>query len=246
MSDDDDGVYQSASNREQGRKRRVAVAGVVALAALLGGGAYLVTAQIADRNRHTEAGDPLAPPITPASGGIDSGAERTVPATASPKPTISTKNAVKQSLSPSPSPIPTGSMSVDEQIRAAQEKAAREGYPVQRALTPAPGVVAAEAVEERTEETPTGTLRIVTARSDLTGQRELLWAADKGKRHGDITCTQNFKFGNNNKPTIRPNMLLCWATSAKKSVVTVLVDRGGKPSTAESAEVISREWARLG
>jgi len=246
MSNDDDGVYQSSANHEQSRKRRLAVAGVVALAALLGGGAYLITAKVTD-GQHTDAGDTgaLVPMVTPASGGT-TGTATDEPATASPKPTISTKQAVKQSLSPSPSTVPTASMSVEEQIKAARELAAREGHPLQRALTPAPGVVAAEAVQERNEARPNGSLRIVTARSDLTGQRELLWAADKGKRYGDATCTQNFKFSNNNKPTVRPTLLLCWRTSDRKSVATVLVDRSGKPSTAESARIIAEEWAKLG
>src|SRR5690242_10191965 len=56
MSNDDDGVYQSSANHEQSRKRRLAVAGVVALAALLGGGAYLITAKVTD-GQHTDAGD---------------------------------------------------------------------------------------------------------------------------------------------------------------------------------------------
>jgi len=245
MSNDDDGVYQSSAGHEQSRKRRVAVAGVVALAALLGGGAYLITAKVTD-GQHTDAGDTgaLVPIVTPASGDTTATGQPT-PVTASPKPTISTKQAVKQSLSPSP-PIPTESMSVEEQIKAARERAAREGHPLQPALTTAPGIVAAEAVQERNVARPDGSLRIVTARSDLTGQRELLWAADQGKRYGDVTCTQNFHFSNNNKPAVRPTMLLCWRTSDRKSVATVLVDRDGKPSTAESARIIAEEWAKLG
>jgi hypothetical protein len=247
MSNDDDGVYQSSANHDHSRKRRLAVAGVVVLAALLGGGAYLITAKVTG-GQHTDAGDTgaLVPMVTTPAVGDTAGSGEPTPATATatPKPTISTKQAVKQSLSPSP--IPTESMSVEDQIKAARELAAREGHPLQRALTTAPGVAAAEAVQERNEARPNGSLRIVTARSDLTGQRELLWAADGGTRYGDVTCTQNFRFSNNSKPTIRPTLLLCWRTSARKSVATVLVDREGKPSTTECARIIDEEWAKLG
>jgi hypothetical protein len=244
--DDEDGVYQSASNREheQGRRRRLAVAGVVALAAVLGGGAYLITDRVT-RQPGTEAEQPLEPAVVPASEPAPSEPGETT-GTPSPKPTISTKNAVKQSYTASPVPTPSGSMSVDEQIRVAQEAAAREGHPVAPALTTAPGLHAADAVRERNENRPNGSLRVVSARSDLTGQREMLWAADHGKRYGDVTCTQNFHFSNNTTPKVRPNMLLCWRTSDRKSVLTVLIDRGGHPSTAESIETIDREWATLG
>jgi hypothetical protein len=134
---------------------------------------------------------------------------------------------------------------VDEQIRAAREAAAKDGHPVQRPLEPAPGVVAAS-VNERTEKTKTGVLRIITARSDLTGQRELLWAADRGTEVDHAHCTQKLHFSNNAQAAIRPNVLLCWRTSATRSVATVLVDRAGKPSAAKSVAVINREWLKLG
>ena len=91
-----------------------------------------------------------------------------------------------------------------------------------------------------------GTLRVITAQHDLTGQRELLWAADDGKPVGSAHCTQNFHFSNDGKAKVRPTMLLCWRTSAGKSVVTVAVVRTGRPSTAASVGVIDRRWAEMG
>ncbi|XVU23493.1 hypothetical protein ACQPZJ_40555 [Actinoplanes sp. CA-054009] len=241
----DEGVYQSAmpDRQQQRRKQRAkqAVVGVAGLA-VLGAGAYFVTTQVTDRNATTETRDAgaMAPLASPATA---------TPPPASPEPTAEadtvapTKGAIKQTSSPTPTP--SESLNVDEQIKKAREKAAKDGHPVQRALTAAPGAKTGP-VNKRNEQLPNGTLRVITAKHDLTGSGELLWAADKGKKTGSMSCTQNFKFSNNSKPSVRPNMLLCWRTSAGKSVVTVLVDQDGKPSTEKSAEVISSEWAKLG
>jgi hypothetical protein len=40
-------------------------------------------------------------------------------------------------------------------------------------------------------------------------------------------------------------MLVCWRTSARRSVVTVAVAEQGRPSSGDSVAVIQREWARL-
>jgi hypothetical protein len=152
----------------------------------------------------------------------------------------------KGEANPEPSPAPSDSRSVEERIKAAREAAAKDGYPVKRARTPAPGVREATDVVERNEKVRNGSLRIITARSDLSGQHELLWAADKGKHYGKASCTQNFKFANNDTAKVRPTLLLCWRTSATRSVATVLVDFGGHPSIAKSTAIINREWAKLG
>ncbi|GAA0538567.1 hypothetical protein GCM10010172_19800 [Paractinoplanes ferrugineus] len=102
-----------------------------------------------------------------------------------------------------------------------------------------------EKVGVRSEHRPDGSLRIITARSDLTGQRELRWAADAGRPIGDLRCTQNLHFNDDARPSRQPNLLLCWRTSATRSVVTLMVDHGGHPSVADSAGVIAREWAAL-
>lgn len=242
----DEGGYDAATDHRRKQRRRRAAVGVAGLAALLGAGAYLVTTQVADRNASTRTRDagalaPMVAPATRAPSGAASAAASGDPA-AQPDAIVPNKGAVKRSTSPSPSKT----MTVEEQIKAAREAAAEDGYSVKRPVTPAPGVkLASGLVDARDEPRKNGNLHVVSARYDLSGQRELLWAADKGKKVGEITCTQNFKFSNNLKPRVRPNMLMCWRTSAKKSVVTVLIDRGGKPSTVESAEVIESEWAKL-
>jgi hypothetical protein len=87
-------------------------------------------------------------------------------------------------------------------------------------------------------------MRITSARYDLSGRGEMLWAADSGRPVGDAHCTQNFHFIQNGRATLRPTMLLCWRTSDERSVVVLSVGR--KPSTLDSAGVIDEQWAKLG
>jgi hypothetical protein len=221
------------------RRRKQVVLGVVGLAAVLGAGAYVITGQVLDHRNATTTGDTgaLAPMISPAAE---------PPAETPSAAMAASPSASASAVPPSATPSPSRSSSVDDEIRKAREKAAKDGYPLQRALTAAPHAESGP-VSERSEGRPDGgSLRIITAKFDLSGQRELLWAADRGKPVGDARCTQNFRFSNNVKPAIRPNLLLCWRTSADRSVATVLVDQKGKPSTAESLRIINREWAKLG
>ncbi|GIE06578.1 hypothetical protein [Paractinoplanes durhamensis] len=249
---EDDGVYQSAAGRGRGRRRRNQIAvGIIGLGAVLGAGAYLITAQVIDHQNSTVTTDagPTQPPMG-AADSVDSPTED--PSLPVPSPSVSvsvpsggsTKSGVKQSTSPAPSLSLPPSMSVEEQIRQAREKAAADGYPVQKALTAGPNVPTGP-VDERTEKHKGGILRVITARHDLTGQRELLWPANGGKRVGDAECTQTFRFSNNDKASTKPNLLLCWKTSAKRSVITMMIDQDGKPSGAESVKVIDQEWAKL-
>jgi hypothetical protein len=90
------------------------------------------------------------------------------------------------------------------------------------------------------------TLRVVTAHGDLTGQQELAWVADAGQPVGEAHCTQNFKIGQDAKPRERPTMMICWRTSATKSVYTVSIDLTKKPSAADSVAAINKAWAQMG
>jgi len=233
------------SQHDSNRRRKQVVLGVVGLAAVLGAGAYVITAQVLDHKNATTTSDTgaLAPMITRAAEPPAGTPAETPSADAS---TAASPSASASAASPSATPSPSRRTSADDEIKKAREKAAKDGYPLQRALTAGPHAESGP-VSERSEPRPNGgSLRIITAKFDLSGQRELLWAADHGKPVGDAHCTQNFHFSNNMKPAIRPNLLLCWRTSAERSVATVLVDQKGKPSTAESLQIINREWAKLG
>jgi hypothetical protein len=89
-------------------------------------------------------------------------------------------------------------------------------------------------------------MRIVSAKGDLTGQRELAWPADKGVAVGDAHCTQNFRFNAQALPGIRPTLLICWRTSADRTVYTVAVDVKAKPSMTDSVAQLDQEWNAMG
>jgi cytoskeletal protein RodZ len=238
MNDDDrlsdDGVNPPETS--PARRRTLVAAGVVGLAAVLGAGAYVVTSQgKADETTVSRDTAAMAPSVSPQSAIAPSApAARGTADAVEPSPA-----GVK------PSASATASLTPDEQVAAARSQGAKAGRPVQRAVTDAPGMSAA-AVNQRTEPLPNGTVQIITSKSDLTGHQQMEWAGDKGVRIGEAHCTQKVKFTNNAAPAVRPNLIMCWRTSAKRSVVTLLVDQKGKPSASKSAEIIAREWAKLG
>jgi len=232
--------YWDMSQHDSNRRRKQVVLGVVGLAAVLGAGAYVITAQVMDHRSATTTSDTAA--LAPMVGAAPETPTEAPAASATASPSVTSSPSAAP---PSTTPSPSRGTSVDDEIRKAREKAAKDGYPLQRALTAAPHAESGP-VSERSEPRPDGSLRIITAKFDLSGQRELLWAADRGEAVGDSHCTQNFHFSHNTKPAIRPNLLLCWRTSAERSVATVLVDQKGKPSIAESVQIIDREWAKLG
>jgi hypothetical protein len=90
------------------------------------------------------------------------------------------------------------------------------------------------------------TLRVVSAPGDLTGKLELAWASDGGRAVGDGHCTQTFRFSPSLPVGQRPTMMLCWRTSPRRSVYTLLVDLAQTPSAQASVAVIDRVWASAG
>ncbi|MGX6607158.1 hypothetical protein ACWKSP_34295 [Micromonosporaceae bacterium Da 78-11] len=241
-----DGVYYSAeTDRKQRRgsqRRKKALVAVVGLAALLGGGSYGVTTWLNARGDVTDLG--AIGPVTARSSAVGKpSATRSKSAKPAPGPAPATKSAVRQSSRPSPTPVPLSTLS-DDEIAAVQVNRLLESSPT------ASGVAAAAAVAPVTvakEQAADGsTIRVVTARHDLTGQWELLWAADMGRSVGMSRCTQNFRINGSTVAQVRPGMLLCWRTSQVKSVVTVATVPRGRPVASTSVAVINREWAELG
>lgn len=88
-------------------------------------------------------------------------------------------------------------------------------------------------------------MRIYSARRDLTGFRELRWVAEEGRREGGARCTQRIRLSAGEPVQEKPTLLLCWRTSARKSVYTVLVDTNRKPSVRESVTQLDQTWKRL-
>ncbi|MFC4064685.1 hypothetical protein [Actinoplanes subglobosus] len=229
------------SRSEHSRIKRTA--GVVGLAALLGSGAYLTTLSVTG-HKDTENRDvtavgaldaPGSQPATPAAPG-ESGAN--------PKSTTTGGNQTVKAEPSFEEPA--------ERVRKAREAAAKEGVKITRPLpvredNPA-GAAAAAAAKEVTVGSAKegGTMRIVTVRGDLTGQRELAWVAGGVEKHGPAACSQRFKLFNEQEPRTRPNLLVCWRTSEKRSVVVVDTKIGGRPPVGESLAIIDREWRKLG
>jgi hypothetical protein len=235
MADLDQNGVQASADAPQpdrsSRRRKRAVIGVVGLAAVLGGGAFFVTSAMTSGEtviRDTGALAPMASPESPSATGSTSAARP------SPTESVTSKRSGR---------------TTDEQIAAARSAAAKDGVPLQRPLT-APKVVAQAMAPTVTNigsvRRDGAAMRIISAKYDLTGQRELAWAADNGERVGSARCTQKFHFSDGGAVRELPTMLLCWHTSAGKSVITVAVTREGRPSMPASVATIDEQWAELG
>jgi hypothetical protein len=238
MTIPEDGSYDPDAARRS-RRRKQAVVGAAGLAALLGGGAFLVaeTRDAATVARDTAAPAPVATPATSPSS----------PA-ATPSRQASTKPRRPTAERQDTSPSPAKSKSAAERVAEARAAAAKNGIRVERPLKPhgLPGATGPVTETNTGSLAAGGTMRVISAGYDLTGQRELLWAADGGTPVGEARCTQNFHFTNAKKARIRPTMLMCWRTSAAKSVITIAVVKQGRPSAATSVEALDAEWTRLG
>ena len=89
-------------------------------------------------------------------------------------------------------------------------------------------------------------MRVVSARQDLTGYRELGWVTAEREQVGDgVQCTQRIQLSPDSPAKVRPTLLLCWRTSAARSAYTVAVDFKGKPSVQESVAEINKAWSKL-
>jgi hypothetical protein len=217
--DDNGAVYHSAMPERRRRRRTQAVVGTIGLAAVLGPGAYFVTGQILDRRQPVVTRDTEA--LTPIAPSDRSTQPPASPVSSSP-PVRSTMSAVRQSASPTPVPsLPSALPSGD------------------------PLTAQGAGVTERSFTTAEGTIRVQSAHYDLTGTQDLALAGDNGRPVGTARCTRNMRFPDD--PAVRevPSMLLCWRTSADRSVITMAVAAGGRPSTGRSLELLDREWADL-
>ena len=239
----DDGVRNSGTVRPT-----KVVAGVLSLATLFGG-AHLIISEInGQRSTVAQGTVPLAPaepsayraPSTPSGSAGESGPA----APASGSVSASSRLATAETNRPTTKATAEDSEGIRKEIRAAREAAAKDGHPLQRPL----GAARATAAASETSRTlpDGGIMRVISAKADLSGHRQMLWAADDGKPVNGARCTQNFHFSQNGKAAVRPTMLLCWRISTERSVVVLTVARKGRPSTADSVAAIDREWTKLG
>jgi hypothetical protein len=233
--DDVDFGYHSDDGVPAGRRRRRMVVGAAGLAALLGGGAFLVTQALTSK---------------PAIVASESGARTSMaPPADAPSDAPSAPSPVTgRSVVPTPVPsVSSTNKSVEQEIRDARSAAAKDGVPLERPRVTDTATAADVRVTNSGSLKKAGrTLRVVSARGDLTGQRELGWVAGGARAYGDATCSQTVQFANSGSPRKVPNLLICWQTSATRSVVTVMVDVHGHPSREASVAALDKRWAELG
>jgi len=231
--DDNENVYSSAAARRTHRRKRALVA--VAGLAILGAGAVVV-AQVAGGG-NTETKD--AASVVPIATVAEPEATASSAAADEPTPTATSKQLL----------APAEAKEAAKRVAAAREAAAKDGVKVQRPLTPKGDVaIAAEAkvVNTGSLSKDRATLRVVSALGDLTGHRELSWVADDGTPVGTARCSNTIRLSGDTKAAKKPNLLVCWRTSEKKSVYTVAVDLDGDPSEQKSVAAINKEWRSLG
>ncbi|MGA5302435.1 hypothetical protein ACPCHT_21080 [Nucisporomicrobium flavum] len=232
VHDDNPAVLDSVVARRN-RRRKQALAGVAGLA-VLGVGAFAVTSQVTAENRPREA---AAEAPAPAAGGTAASPAAGGTAAASPEGAESAPAAAAKPKT------------TKEQIEAVKGTAAKNT--AQRIRRPLAAAVDAVSDSDLTVTTigslkdDKASMKVVSARLDLTGQRELALVADKGEKVGDASCTQKIRVSPDMPARVRPTMVLCWRTSAAKSVYTVTVNLNGKPSAKRSVAQIDKVWASL-
>ncbi|WP_250007122.1 hypothetical protein [Actinoplanes sp. M2I2] len=136
---------------------------------------------------------------------------------------------------------------VSKEIVAARSKAAADGVPLRRGISSKSLTTVKDVKVENlgSARSPEGTLKVVSARADLTGYEELSWVGGEGEPVGPAQCTQKFRLSNDMKPMERRSLLVCWRTSAERSVYTVAVNPKARPSKEASVAAITKAWAKL-
>lgn len=164
-------------------------------------------------------------------------------------PTLVESARMPDSRATSTSPAASSSLSEDDNRRMTEARAAarRNNVPISRPIPRTVAEIPDDAVTVRNVASARGgeTLRLVSARADLTGQRELAWVADNGRKVGLARCSQTIKLATDAKPARKPNLLICWRTGTTRSVYTVMVDFDGDPSERESVTLIDATWRQL-
>ncbi|MBO3742111.1 hypothetical protein [Actinoplanes flavus] len=229
MTYDEDARLSSDTSERTARRRRQIAIGVAGAAAVLGGAGLLATQLMNESQPDRPEPAALAPQTTSASP--EASADDRTPGKA-------TKQAAPMRRSPAPTPAASRPASPGPDAAQASSAIAdlrkRFGFG-------GPGIA------ERTERLGSGTVHIMTARSDLTDDRKMIVSGDDGTAvGGGVRCTTDVPPGMAMSPSPSPEALLCWRTSTDRSVITMATTAEGEPSTADSVAVIQREWDRLG
>ena len=237
----------SNPERSSGRRRGRAVAGVVGLAAVLGGGAFLVTERLTGNEpAPVGAGMPAPAPVEPTAAG--SAPVSPAPSVAPSRSTVATAPAAA-APAPATAPATARPRTTKEIIAAVQGAAARATGNVRRppaAAGPAVPDGDVTVTQSGSLRDPDGTMRVVSARQDLTGRRELSWVAgQKGEKVGGARCTQSIRVSPDVPLKERPTLLVCWRTSKAKSVYTIAVNLEQRPSKQASVAALTKVWNQM-
>jgi hypothetical protein len=103
------------------------------------------------------------------------------------------------------------------------------------APTPAPAASAAVPIDTAAHQSQRGSLK----------SGGVVRVAGGVKRYGDARCTQRFQLGNEPKPGRKKTLLLCWRTSAQRSVIVVVVALKNAPSKARAVGELDAKWRSL-
>lgn len=219
------GLYVSSAAEaphRSARRRKQALVAVAGAAALLAGAGILVTGLMNER----QAGLPEPAALAPMTAPETTDPVPEIPAAPPTRTPKTTRQAAPVQVSPAPPPPPPSPA----------------GNPEDAAPMPAQPLVADQQIHERTESLGSGTLRIVSARRDLTPERLALLSRDEGQAAGrGVRCTTQIRSFGTGMPTADSDVLVCWRTSVGRSVITI----GQGVDAAESAAVIGREWPTL-
>ena len=231
----DESTAAAIPHRSAARRKRVLV-GVAGAAAVLTGAGLLITQLMNEQQSRSPEPAALAPQTTPATAG-------SVPSEAVPSVTRTpefTKKAAPVERRPAPSSAASRPASLDpggaRASVAIDEMRERLGMPEPLGMRGAQ-------VTERTEALADGSIRILTADRDLSGEPPLLAAGSGEPVGGGVRCTGGLRYGTA-VPSPPAAALVCWRTSASRSVITVASATEDGSLAAESVEVITREWAR--
>jgi hypothetical protein len=230
MTESGDHIEEPAP--DHGRRKLAVrfVAGAAGLA-VLGGGAYALTTQLMDRGTTTALSDV---PI----GTMPAPPEASSAAPPSPSPSAAPE------VTKEPSAVPP---EVAKEIDEARRKMAEDGVKVQRAITPSVTTSAADIkVRQKGSLQKGGIVRIVTARGDLTGQRELAWVSGGIQKYDGVPCSSTIKVSADRPAEKKANLLICWRTSEKKSVISIVVDPDGHPSAEKAVTALDEKWRSMG
>jgi hypothetical protein len=89
------------------------------------------------------------------------------------------------------------------------------------------------------------TLRVVAARTDLTGILDVAMAVDPGQQIGPNRCTQNTQLVPGGTAMVRPTVVVCWRTGADLSASAVLITPRRTVSPAEGSAALDEVWAAI-